>query len=139
MKLIRVSDEVHARLLLYADGRPLGRAVERLLAAAESWLSGRVTAVHMGEVENTPLELLEKVAPPPAGSVLMPPTLDVEAVPDTKPAAPSDFEGLKIMEGGKEMKVTSNSRYTFPAPSCTCGPGEKAKGKHSKWCPQREK
>jgi hypothetical protein len=24
-------------------------------------------------------------------------------------------------------------------PPCTCGPGERAKGKHSKWCPMRGK
>jgi hypothetical protein len=37
MKQVRVGDDVYRRLQEYADGRPLGKAIERLLEEAAAY------------------------------------------------------------------------------------------------------
>jgi len=81
---------------------------------------------------------LYNVASPLEGDTVVIPSAIGGPAPDTSVVSPSTKP--RRWASGKALKVSP----TFdPTPHgvdvCTCGPGERAKGKHNKYCPLRGK
>jgi len=129
MPQIRVSDEVHRRLLEYAGGRPLGMAIGMLLDAENDWV--RV------EANTTPPETVYD------GLVLAgEPATPLD--PEGKPTArPRPVAGMLRRRGLLDHALEHDGRVPDDNPGepiCTCTPAERRRPKgrpHKLGCPRK--
>lgn len=120
MPNVRLSEEAYKWLQEYADGRPLGKAVERLLASIDS-IRYATEQVREGKVLTH-----EEVFPEPPA-----PQADTNSTP---PGIAFPLDARAIME-----KVLEDQGK----PSCTCTKAERRRpkgklGPHKLGCPARE-
>ena len=125
MKQVRVGDDVYRRLQEYADGRPLGKAIERLLEEAAAYRI--VVESRQSSHDYTEVEAALRRAARLTGKI-EPTRVPLDAIPpDAKKGVHERF--IEVHTAGDTKRVDV----------CTCGAGERAKGRHNKYCPLRGK
>lgn len=115
MKTVRMSDDTHRRLVEYADGRPLGKAVERLLDTINS-----VRHATKNKTWLTHAEVFGDPDPDPEG----PPQADTtEPPPDSVRGKAIVFPGQpttgyeRALRQGRDALIAGQAAK----PLCTCG------------------